>query len=187
MTDLIPMTALGATAPQQTRFGGLTLTERPEIALAALARRRGAETPAPQGLALPGPGGIADNGTLCAFWTGPDQWMIEAPGQAETDIAASLARQVSGCSVVEQTDGWSCVEITGDAARIAALIERLVNLPSEALAPGRATRTALHHMGVFVLRRRPDVLAIWGMRSSAASLWHAVSDAAKRLERADVD
>ncbi len=184
MTDLTPMTALGAEAPRTRRHGALALTERPEIALASLALRRGSAQPSPGGLALPGPGGFAAGDGLAAFWTGPGQWMVEGAGQAETDFAAALAVLSPGCSVTEQTDGWACFEVSGDAGQIAALAERLVNLPADALAPGRATRTGLHHMGVFLLRRRPDCLAVWGMRSAAGSLWHVLDGAMARLASA---
>nr|WP_226898444.1 sarcosine oxidase subunit gamma [Mangrovicoccus algicola] len=182
---MIPMTALGGAAPRSRRHGALSLVERPDIALASLALRRGAVAPAPGGLVLPGPGGLASADGLAAFWTGPGQWMVEAAGQAEADFAAALAAMAPGCSVTEQTDGWACFEVAGDAAALEALAERLVNLPAAALAPGRATRTVLHHMGVFALRRDPGCLALWGMRSAAGSLWHALDQAALRLTAFD--
>ncbi|WP_138464299.1 sarcosine oxidase subunit gamma [Poseidonocella sp. HB161398] len=182
MTDLTPITALGGTAPRVLGAARLTLSERPELALASLALGRGAEPPAPEGLALPGPGGLSVQGALAAFWTGPDQWMVEGADLAETDFAARLQQAAPGAAVTEQTDGWACFEIAGEAAQIEALAERLVNLPRDAYAPGRASRTALHHMGVFLLRRSPDRLAVWGMRSAAGSLWHALSDTMARME-----
>lgn len=78
MTDLTPITALGAVVPAEHRFGPMRISENPEFAFASLALRRGVVQPMPMGLTLPGPGGWAEGQGIAAFWTGPDQWMIEA-------------------------------------------------------------------------------------------------------------
>ncbi|MGR3378867.1 sarcosine oxidase subunit gamma [Salipiger abyssi] len=184
MHDLAPLTALGAPAPRRISHGALTLSEDPGLALASLALRRGQREPSPFGLTLPGPGAWRAGTGVAAFWTGPGQWMIEAPGRAEEDFTAALAAEAPGASVTEQTDGWAAFEIASSqgAAPLLRLAEKLVNLPPAALAPGRATRTGLHHMSVFVLRRSEDRLSVLGMRSAAGSLWHALTQAAHRLE-----
>lgn len=184
MTELATLTALGATAPAQRRAGALAITENAGLALASLALRRGTAQPAPFGLALPGPGGWAEGRGASGFWTGPGQWMIEAPGRADEDFAAALAAEAPGCSITEQTDGWAAFEIASDSggAPIRALIEKLVNIDAAAFGAGRATRTMLDHMGVFAIRRADDRLAIIGARSSAASLWHTLAESAARLE-----
>ncbi|WP_425053039.1 sarcosine oxidase subunit gamma [Psychromarinibacter sp. S121] len=188
MTDLQPITALGGTTAKQASFGALTLTENDRLALASLALRRGADRPEPMGLVLPGPGEWVEGVGVAAFWTGPDQWMIEGPIPEDLgeDFAAEVLRNAPGCSVTEQTDGWVAVEIASDTgdAPILALLERLVNLDPVTLRPGKASRTVLEHLGVFVIRRGEDRLAVIGMRSAAGSLWHALATAAQRLEGA---
>lgn len=184
VTDLAPLTALGADTARSARFGALTLAETPDMALASLAQRRDGDQPLPMGLRLPGPGGWVSGNGLAAFWTGPHQWMIEAEGRAEQDFARDLALAAPGCSVTEQTDGWVCFELTSDAgaAPIRQIMAKLVNIDVDDFGPGRATRTGLEHQGVFLIRRADNRLAIWGMRSSAESLWHALATAARRLE-----
>ncbi|MFC3060123.1 sarcosine oxidase subunit gamma [Paenirhodobacter populi] len=184
MPDLTPLTALGQTAPMVLTRGALTVTEHPALALASLALGRGAVAPCPFGVQLPEPGLWAAGQGIAAFWTGPNQWMIEAEGRAEEDFARDLTVHAPGCSVTEQTDGWVCYEITSSkgATPILNLLEKLVNIDVASFGPGRATRTGLEHMSVFVIRRAEDRLAILGMRSSAASLWHAIGTAAGRLE-----
>jgi sarcosine oxidase subunit gamma len=164
-------------------MGPLTLTENADLALASLARRRGGATPAPFGLALPEPGTWAEGDGIAAFWTGPDQWMVEAPGRAAEDFAAALAAEAPGASVTEQTDGWTAVEIASaeGAGPIERLLGKLVNLDLGDFGPGRARRTGFEHMGVFVIRRAADRVAILGARTSAGSLWHAVEAAAGRI------
>ncbi|MGO4854108.1 sarcosine oxidase subunit gamma [Phaeovulum sp. W22_SRMD_FR3] len=185
MTDLMAITALGAASARRQTFGALTLRENPDIALASLALRRGAEVPRPMGLTLPQPGGLAAGQGIGAFWTGPDQWMIEAEGRAGEDFAAALKEVVPQASVTEQTDGFVVFEITSSAggAPIQALLEKLVNLDPARFGPASATRTGLDHMSVFVLRRSEDHCAFLGMRSFAGSLWHALSTAAGRLQQ----
>ncbi len=180
MTDLSPIPALGGSAPRGARHGAWSLTENAGLALASLALRRGAVAPLPFGIALPGPGLWAAGQGVAAFWTGPGQWFVEAEGRAEEDFARDLAQHAPGCSVTEQTDGWACFEIEGP--EIEALMARLVNIDVAGFGPGSATRTALEHMSVFVIRRAADRLAVLGMRSSAGSLWHALDTAMARME-----
>lgn len=183
MSELKPITALGGKAARSIRNGVFSLEENPGLALASLALRSGAARPAPFGLDLPGPGGWTTNGAVSAFWTGPDQWMIEAADRAADDFAAELAGQCPGCSVTEQTDGFAAFElrsVSGEPA-IGALMARLVNLDPARFPPGSATRTGLEHMSAFVIRRAPDHLAVLGMRSAAGTLWHALETAVSRL------
>lgn len=183
MTDLTPITALGAVVPAEHRFGPMRISENPEFAFASLALRRGVVQPMPMGLTLPGPGGWAEGQGIAAFWTGPDQWMIEAAGRATEDFAAALAVEAAGCTITEQTDAWVCFDIASDdgAGPIRAVMEKLVNLDAAIFEPGSATRTIVHHMSVFVIRRAEDRLAMIGMRSLAGSLWHALETTGRHL------
>lgn len=182
----MPTTALGGGTARTAVHGALTLTENTGLALASLALRRGSPEPAPFGLALPGPGLWADKGQVAAMWTGPGQWLIEGPGRAETDFAAEVEAACPGCSVSEQTDGFAAFEIRSASGEtpLLALMAKLVNLDPAQLGPGRACRTGLENMSVFVIRRAPVRLAMLGMRSSAGTLWHAIETAAARLAAA---
>lgn len=182
MTDLVAVTALGGSAPATARFGALGLAETPDLALASLALREGAAPPVLPDLVLPGPGGWAAGGDLAAFWTGPGQWMIEGPGRAEADFAGEIATLAPGAAVTEQTDAWVAFDIasTAGAGPILRLMEKLVNIDVAGFGSGRATRTGLEHMSVFLVRRAEDRLGVLGMRSAAGSLWHALTTAAAR-------
>lgn len=184
MTDLTPITALGASAPADQHFGPLRISENADMALASLALRRAADMPAPMGLELPAPGKWSQGQGVAAFWTGPDQWMIEAETRATEDFAAELASHAPGCSITEQTDAWTVFEITSDRgdAPIRALLEKLVNIDTESFVPGSATRTGLHHLSVFLVRRAEDRLAVMTMRSMARDLWHVLQETARRLK-----
>lgn len=183
MPDLKPVTALGGGERRRVRHDALELEENASLALASLSLPRGATRPMPFGLALPGPGEWTGNDMAAAFWTGPDQWLIEGPGRAESDFAAEVARHCPSGMVTEQTDGFVAFEIRsacGEGA-ILALLAKLVNLDPARLRPGSATRTGFEHMSVFVIRRAPGHLAVLGMRSAAGTLWHALETAISRL------
>ncbi|SFJ70807.1 sarcosine oxidase subunit gamma [Celeribacter neptunius] len=188
VTDLTPITALGGTVARSESFGALSLSENAGLGLASLSLRKSAEKgqEAPQvfGLPLPGVGKATAMGAYGAFWTGRDQWMIEAQGKGEVDFAAMLKSEAPDCSVTEQTDGFVAFEIASanGAGPLEALMAKLVNLDPKAFGPGQVTRTGLEHMTVFLIRRAEDRLAVIGMRTLAGSLWHALSVAARRLE-----
>lgn len=181
MTDLVAVTALGGASARVAEFGAIRLCERPDLALASVAIARGAPVPAPFGLALPGPGQATRDGALGAFWMGPGQWMIEAEGRADADFAAAVKAEIPDAAITEQTDAFSCVEITAPPALLEALMGKLVNLDAARFGPGQATRTGLEHMNVVIIRRDTDRLALLGMRSLAGSLWQALERAAGRL------
>lgn len=182
MPDLVPTTALGDLTARTIRHGSLLLEENAALALASLSLRSGAQQPLPFGLVLPGPGRWVEGSPASALWIGPDQWLIEGPGLAETDFAAELKSLCPACTVTEQTDGFVGFEIRSEAGEraIVALMEKLVNIDASAFTPGSATRTGMEHMSVFLIRRAPERLAIIGMRSAAETLWHVVETAMSR-------
>lgn len=177
MTDLIPTCALGGADPMAVSHGPLRLTERPDVALASLAVLRGGDAP---DLPLPDPGCWAAQDDLTVFWTGPDQWLVEAVGTnvADGELAARLHGAAPGWAVTDQTDGWVRIDVAGP---VDLVLERCVNLPADQTAPGRATRTVIDHIPVYLVRRDTDDLSLWGMRSAAESLWHALDQIAARI------
>lgn len=183
MTDLMPLTALGAAEAKAETFGALSLRENCGVALASLALRAGQGAPAPFGLTLPGAGLAVREDAFGAFWTGPDQWMIEGADLAHTDFAARVKAEAPAQSVTEQTDGWVVFDIVSDAGAgpVDALMRKLVNYDPRRLAPGTATRTGMEHMSVYLVRRADNHLAVIAMRSLAGSAWHALATAAARL------
>ncbi|MFD2854724.1 sarcosine oxidase subunit gamma [Seohaeicola zhoushanensis] len=182
MTDLTAICALGATEPRRETFGALTLAERPDTALLSVALRRARRSPRRWGWRCPAPahGRWARAGRLLDR---PRPVDGRGAGQGRHRRGCNFLPNLPGCSLTEQTDGWTLFEFSAKSgATVGRLLERLVNLDTASLAPGRATRTAVEHMGVFVIRRAEAELAVWGTRSAAESLWHALSTTARRME-----
>ncbi|WP_116599106.1 sarcosine oxidase subunit gamma [Primorskyibacter marinus] len=184
MHDLKPLTPLGSTTAQIDRFAGLTISECPDWALASLAARRGREqdtaTAAQNllGTALPDVAATATSGDFTAFWTGPQQWMIEAPHDSHEELATEVKSAVGdAASVTEQTDGWCRFDLEG--TRCHDVLERLCNADTRAMTQGQVTRTRLEHLGCFLICRTKDAhFSVIGPRSSAGSIHHALTVAA---------
>ena len=179
------LTPLGHDAAVSETIGAVTITENTGTALASLASRMGFEAEVASAavaasIPLPGPGRSAAPATYAALWLGPEQWMIEAPFASHEDIAAIL-KPIFGeaASITEQTDAWVRFDLT--APDLPGLFERLCNYDLRKAGAGAATRTVIDHLGCYVIRRAQTEVSILGPRSSAHSLHHALTTAAKAL------
>lgn len=182
---LKPITPLGHDAPETVTIGAVTIAENPGVALASLAIRAGQDIPFRAAarmarIPLPDPGRAEWDATWGAIWTGPGQWMAEAPFDSHEDVVAAL-RPIFGAaaSVTEQTDGWARFEVTGPD--LPALFERLTSFDLRAAEPGAATRTSIEHVGCLIALRAPGHVTLLGARSSAGSLMHALKAAARSV------
>lgn len=181
---LAPLAALGRPIPVVDVFPGLTIRENPEGALASVAMRLGCEggfaaaARALFGFDLPGPGIHCEIAPWGAFWTGPEQWFIEAPFASHEDIAARIKAGLgTNASVTEQTDGWARFDVEGVSAY--AVFERLCPLDVRKMKSGSAGRTLIEHLGCLVICRIEGWrFSVLGPRSCAASLHHALLTAA---------
>lgn len=185
MHDLAQLTALGGTTPLQDSIGPVTITESPDWALASVAARLGQEKAcsaalaAALGAAVPGMAAHVQGPSLGAFWTGPYIWMVEAPFHSHENLAANLKAELGECaSVTEQSDAWVRFDVSGQ--RVERVFERLCNLDLAKLAAGSARRSVIEHLGCFVIRRA-DGVHVYGPRSSARSLHHAMIGAARAV------
>lgn len=183
--SLKPLNALLGAAPRVDTIGAVSISENPSIALASLATRRGradrvAEVAEELGLDLPGPGRASGSAPYAALWLGPDQWLIMAEGDADQDIAGALETAFgTAASVTEQTGGWVCLDVTGPA--LPALFERLCAVDSAAMEPGQGTRTVIEHLGCYIICIDAAQFRLFGPRSSAGSLHHALTTAAQAI------
>ena len=183
--NLKPLTALGHDAPVEIEIGPYRIVERIDVALASLAIRRGcndAFLKAAKSAKLP----LADisrvqSGTVYhSFWLSSELWMVEAPFASHEDIRAHLKQIFSEtASITEQTDAWVRLDIT--ATHLQPLFERLCNQDVAAAPIGFATRTMIDHLGCYLIKRTAHDVTLYGPRSSAKSLLHAVEGAAQSV------
>ena len=186
MADMLkPLTALGHGAPETVQIGTLRIIERFDVALASLAQRRGqeagfAKAAAGLGLPLPGPARAEAGPLLAAFWVAPEMWFVEAPFASHEDIVAALKPAFGeAASLTEQTDAWVRFDLS--APDLAPLLARLTNIDWPQAPVGYASRTVIEHLGVYLIRRGAGEVTLYGPRSSAASLLHALEVTAASL------
>ena len=181
---LDPLTPLGHAEAETLTIGPFTVTERTDTALASLATRRGREGDVAiaakgAGIPLPKPGTHATE-TLSAFWLSPDLWMVEAPFATHEDIRAHLLVIFKdAASITEQTDAWVRFDLS--APNLPALMERLCNVDLTAAPAGHATRTVIDHLGCYLIKHGQTDITLYGPRSSAQTLHHAMIIAAQSL------
>jgi sarcosine oxidase subunit gamma len=176
------LTALGAREAAVVTAGPITITERIDVALASVAARRGrmaglAKAAQAAGVPLPEAARHQAGEPFSAFWVAPEMWFVEAPFASHEGIAEVLKSTLGDdASVTEQTDAWVAFDLAGpDLAR---LFERLCNVDYPAAPAGYATRTVIEHLGCYLVLRDPEAVRLYGPRSSAGSLLHALEVAA---------
>jgi sarcosine oxidase subunit gamma len=174
--NLQAMTALGANAPAEVRVGPLTITERVDLALASVAARRGmdlASVAKAAGLPLPQPLQHQTGTPYSAFWVAPEMWFVEAPYASHELIADRLKAALGdAASITEQTDAWVIFDLS--AGDLAPLLERLCNVDYQTVPDGYATRTVIEHLGCYLIKQTCGAARIYGPRSSAKGLLHAL-------------
>jgi sarcosine oxidase subunit gamma len=194
---LTTTTPLGGTVARDDQIGTLRITEWPNTALASVTMRKGksvtfrraaldafgAEPPAGGAGMLLGAGSASDH--IAVIWMGPDQYLVETEIEAEQNASISLASRLAerfaqSASITDQSDAWVRFDIEGDDC--VAMLERLSAADSRTMKPCDAVRTPIHHMGcILVCRATKTRFSIFGPRSSALSLHHALTSAAASL------
>jgi sarcosine oxidase, subunit gamma len=182
VASLQPLTALGKREATTVTQGPLSIAERIDVALASLAARKGrladlAKAAQTAGVPLPGPATHQQGTPYSAFWTAPEMWFVEAP-YATHELIADLLKSALGdaASITEQTDAWVAFDLA--APDLTPLLERLCNVDFPNVPTGYATRTMMEHLGVYLIKHGPGAARLYGPRSSAESLLHAIETAA---------
>ncbi|WIY24369.1 sarcosine oxidase subunit gamma [Parasedimentitalea psychrophila] len=180
MTDLQMMTPMGNTTPTVEHYGSTCIAEHCGIELVSLAARRG-QTETLQdyvekelGVRLPKVGGSVTGTDVSAWWTGPDQWMIEARWDIKLALTGRVAQVIGKLgSVVDQSDGWVRYDISGPD--VISMFEKLTAIDVQMMQSGTVVRSAIHHIGCFIrCETAGDDYSVYGPRSSADSLHEAL-------------
>lgn len=185
MASLQPLTALGRREATTVTHGPLTISERTDVALASVAARKGrmadlSAAAQKAGVPLPGPATHQAGTPYSAFWVAPEMWFVEA-SYTTHELIADLLKFALGdaASITEQTDAWVAFDLTADD--LTPLLERLCNVDYSTRPTGYSTRTVMEHLGVYLIKHGPGAARLYGPRSSAASLLHALETAAHSL------
>ncbi|MGI9484322.1 MAG: sarcosine oxidase subunit gamma [Geminicoccaceae bacterium] len=166
----------------QESFDDTELSEAIELAIVSIAIPLGGERAFKAalskafGVGIPAPGQsvLSADGQTRFLWTGQDQLfaIFEDPSpRAAADLGDKLGNVVY---VTLQSDNWVALRISGGHAR--AALERIcpIDLAPSVFPKGAAARTAMEHMGTFILRDGADSFVLLSASSSAQSFLHAV-------------
>lgn len=179
------LTALGQDAAQVIEIGPYRIAERFDVALASVAVGRGRDAAfqvaaKAAGVPLPGHSTHEAGEVFSAFWTTPEMWFVEADFRTHEDIVAALKPSFGeAASITEQTDAWVRFDVSG--TDLPALLERLTNLDFTCLPDGFASLTVIEHLGVYLVKHGAQTVTLYGPRSSAGSLLHALEVTARSV------
>ena len=92
-----------------------------------------------------------DTATIC--WLGPNEWQIVTDEDAATTLAAALAEKLAGqhAAVVEVTDYYVTIRLTGAHARDVLVKGTPFDLHPSRFAPGQCAQTRLAHATVLIV------------------------------------
>jgi sarcosine oxidase, subunit gamma len=182
VASLQSLTALGKREATTVTLGLMTISERTDVALASVAARKGrladlTKAAKMAGVPLPGPATFRPGTPFGAFWVAPEMWFVEANFTIHELIVDQLKTAFGdAASITEQTDAWVAFDLA--APDLVPILERLCNVDFRQALPGHATRTLIEHLGVYLIKHADSAARLYGPRSSAQSLLHALEVAA---------
>ena len=115
------------------------------------------------GVVFPDAGQIVGSGSVTASWFGHDQALVMG--------AVSLPKMAA--AVTDQSDGWACVRIEGQAVDVLARLS-----PVDLREAAGVRRTLIGHMSAVLIARADGAIDVMVMRSMAKTLVHELEVAA---------
>ena len=165
-------------------YNGFTIKELSGFEIVSIALANGADK-APSkmktflGAGLPEPSRWVSGKKGKTIWVSPAQYFLIT--ETENDrLDEELALKFEGQAYFTlQTDGWACLEVSGDMAYDA--LERFVSLDIRKVPIGFAGRSTAHHMSVLILKTAEHSFALLTPRSSSDSFLHALEDVVENI------
>jgi methylglutamate dehydrogenase subunit D len=113
----------------------------------------------------------------------PDAWWVSRPGEATELISVLAAALDNTASVIDQSDGYALLRLTGPKVRDSLVKFVTVDLHPEVFRCGDVATTGASHMSITLSRvqdepSRAPVFEVAVFRSLAASFWHTLRESA---------
>ncbi|WP_421699675.1 sarcosine oxidase subunit gamma [Ancylobacter sp.] len=184
--SLAPARPLGALAAASRVLPAARLSALGDAARLVFRGREAAIGPAGEafGVALPREACRfnAANGRF-AFWLGPDEWLLLAPGAEAAPLFAAIEAATAGVphALVDVSARSVGIEIAGDKAAFVLNQGNPLDLSLDAFPVGMCTRTVFHKAEIVLVRHAPDVFHIDVWRSFAPYVWELLEDARREL------
>ena len=130
------------------------------------------------GFDVPAVGRSFGDGATRAAMVQPGQlWLLYTDG-AERALQAARDVFLEKAWLVDQSDAWAALQLSGDGDALRRTLERICMLDLTTFEDGAVTRTLMEHLGVVLLREGADY-TLMSARSSAPSLLHAITLSAR--------
>ena len=166
--------------------GGVIVSDRDGLGIATILVRKGqADALATRvrdkfGIALPREPHRVSNGAIAFAGTGPETWLATAENGGNAFAASLRAELRDDAAVVNQSDGYAVLRLTGPKVRDALAKGVPVDLHPGAFRVGDVASTLVAHIGAVLWRLDDDkgsaVFEVAVFRSLAGALWHWLSE-----------
>ena len=175
MPELIVKSALEGHVP--LNLGGVTLAEAALGSITSIAVFPGGARLVTKGLktlglAFPVPNTWAAKGDARIVWTGRDQAFL----------IGVVPPPIEGAALTDQSDGWTCLAVSGPNAAEALMRLVPLDLRLAAFSVGRAVRAPVNHMNAILLRTGDFAFELLIFRSMARTAWHEIKDVMTALD-----
>jgi sarcosine oxidase subunit gamma len=126
------------------------------------------------------PNTVADNGSIRAYWLGPDEWLCVSVGQDAKSKFESARRALAGLhgTVTDVSSGYTMLKLSGSGSADVLAKGCGLDLHSRAFGPGQCAQTLIAKCPVLI--EHPDEFRIIVRRSYADYLWQWLLDAARQ-------
>lgn len=131
------------------------------------------------------PNTLVESGDTRVYWLGPDEWLVITPTGAQGQVQAELQKALDGVfsSVVDNSSGFTLVEVTGENAGALLATDCPLDLHPRVFKPGQCAQTRLAKAGMTIApRRNGEGFEVIMRRSFADYLLLWMQDAAVAFE-----
>lgn len=183
MSDLaIRANSLGSLASAIRNIPSATLAVLPDTAKLVFRGRPAAVEVAGRafGVALPQEAcRFSAKGDRTAYWCGPDEWLLQAGGEAPAALFASLDAALAGqsCSLVDVSHRSDAIALSGPEAAYILNHGCPLDLSLRTFPVGMCTRTILGKATIMLSRPAPEIFHIDVGRSFARYVWQLLDEA----------
>ena len=122
---------------------------------------------------------FAAKGGRTAYWLGPDEWLLQAKGEAPAAVFASLDAALAGqsCALVDVSDRSDAFALSGPEAAYIVNHGCPLDLAPASFPVGMCTRTIFGKATIMLSRPAVDVFDIDVWRSFAPYVWQLLDEA----------
>ena len=187
MSDLaIRVNSLGPLRSAIRNIPSATLSPLPDAAKLVFRGRAAAVDVASQalGVALPQEAcRFSAKGVRTAYWCGPDEWLLQADGEASAALFARLDAALAGqsCSLVDVSHRSDAIALSGPEAAYILNHGCPLDLSLQTFPVGMCTRTILGKATIMLSRPAPESFHIDVGRSFAPYVWQLLDEARGEL------